>query len=145
MVLFAMMLLTSTDVVLRYFFNAPLRGAFETTELMLVVLIFSGLPLVSRNDMHITTDFVDELLPWAVRRLLATAIHLLVGAVMLGVSWLVWQKAGSLARTGDITATLHIPISPFVYMMAVLILITGVIHLLKAMRRELAETTGRAI
>jgi len=45
MILLAMMLLTTVDVVARYLFNRPLRGAFEITELMLVVLIFAGLPL----------------------------------------------------------------------------------------------------
>ena len=42
-ILFAMMLLTTVDVVARYVFNRPLRGAFEVTELLLVVLIFAGL------------------------------------------------------------------------------------------------------
>ena len=46
-ILFAMMVLTTVDVVARYVFNRPLRGAFEITELLLVVLIFAGLPLVS--------------------------------------------------------------------------------------------------
>ena len=46
-ILLAMMLLTFVDVVARYVFSRPVRGAFEVTELMLVVLIFAGLPLVS--------------------------------------------------------------------------------------------------
>ena len=45
-ILLAMMLLTVVDVVARYVFSRPLRGAFEVTELMLLVLIFAGLPLV---------------------------------------------------------------------------------------------------
>ena len=43
-ILFCMMTLTFVDVVLRYVFNRPLRGGFEVTELMLLVLIFAGLP-----------------------------------------------------------------------------------------------------
>jgi len=45
-----MMVLTFVDVVGRYLLNRPLRGAFELTELGLVVLIFAGLPLVSHAD-----------------------------------------------------------------------------------------------
>ncbi len=59
---FAMMLLTFVDVVARYVFNRPLRGAFEVTELMLLVLIFAGLPLVSYADEHVTMDFIDRVL-----------------------------------------------------------------------------------
>ena len=61
-ILLAMMLLTVTDVVARYVFSRPLRGAFEITELMLLVLIFAGLPLVSFADEHAVMDFIDRLL-----------------------------------------------------------------------------------
>ena len=58
--LFCMMSVTFVDVVLRYIFNAPLRGSFEVTELMLVVLIFAALPLVSRREEHVVMDFLDR-------------------------------------------------------------------------------------
>ena len=141
-VLFAMMMLTSTDVVLRYLFNAPMPGAFEVTELMLVVLIFSGLPLVSRNDKHVTTDLIDRFLTERLRRVLGTLVHLIFGAALIGISWLVWTKAGKLALTGDTTANLHIALAPFVYAMSVLIFVTGVIHLMKAYRGEPGEGGG---
>ena len=59
-ILFAMMVLTFVDVVLRYVFNRPIASAFELTELMLVVLIFAGLPLVSLADEHAVMDFVEQ-------------------------------------------------------------------------------------
>ena len=136
-VLFAMMMLTSTDVVLRYVFNAPMRGAYEVTELMLVVLIFSGLPLVSRNDKHVTTDLIDRFLTERSRKALATVIHLIFSAALIGISWLIWSKAGKLAQTGDTTANMHIVLAPFVYLMSVLIFITAIIHIMKAFRGEL--------
>ena len=61
-ILLAMMLLTVVDVVARYVFSRPVRGAFEITELMLVVLIFAGLPLVSFSDEHAVMDFIDRVL-----------------------------------------------------------------------------------
>ena len=65
--LFAMMTLTFVDVVLRYFFNAPIKGGFEVTELMMAVLIFAGLPLVSRKNEHVTIDAFDRFFPARVR------------------------------------------------------------------------------
>lgn len=136
-VLFAMMSLTFTDVILRYFFNAPMRGAQELTELMLVVTIFCGLPLVSRNDKHATTDLIDSLLTERAARVLATVIHLILSAALAGLAWLVWARAHALALSGDTTASLRIPLSPFVYLMSSLIFITAIVHIMKAFRGEL--------
>jgi len=141
-VLFAMMILTTTDVVLRYVFNAPLRGAFELTELMLVVLIFSGLPLVSHNDKHVTMDVIDRFLTERLRKGLAAVIHLIFSAALIAIGWLVWGKAGRLAQTGDTTADLHIMLAPFVYLMSVLIVLTAIIHIMKAFRGELGQGGG---
>ena len=60
--LFGLMALTTADVIGRYIFNWPLRGAFELTELLLLTLIFAGLPLASRADEHVTLDFIDMVL-----------------------------------------------------------------------------------
>jgi TRAP-type C4-dicarboxylate transport system permease small subunit len=131
-VLFGMMALTFVDVILRYGFNASLRGAFEITELMMVVLIYAGLPVVSRNDLHVTTDLVDRFLAAGVRRVLDVAVHVLCALVLFGAAWLVWLKAARTARLGDVTAALHLTLAPFVYLMCALILVTAVIHLVKA-------------
>ena len=109
---------------------------------MLVVLIFSGLPLVSRDDKHVCTDLIDNFLGKRTRQWLGTVIHLIVSVVLLGVTWLIWLKAGTMTRTGDTTATLHIPVYPFVYLMCFLILVTAIIHAMKALRGELGEGGG---
>jgi TRAP-type C4-dicarboxylate transport system permease small subunit len=131
-VLFGMMALTFVDVILRYGFNASLRGAFEITELMMVVLIYAGLPVVSRNDLHVTTDLIDRFLPGRVRRAIDVAVHFLCALVLFGAAWLVWLKAARTARLGDVTAALHLTLAPYVYLMCALILVTAVIHLVKA-------------
>jgi TRAP-type C4-dicarboxylate transport system permease small subunit len=130
-ILFLMMLLTFVDVVARYLFNFPLRGGFEITELMLLVLIFAGLPLVSHADEHVTMDFIDRLLPEAGRRLLVRAVHALCAAVMFFLTWQVWIKARTIAGYGDTTDVLKITVGPFVYFMAAMILLTGLVHLFK--------------
>jgi TRAP-type C4-dicarboxylate transport system permease small subunit len=131
LLLLGLMLLTTVDVVSRYIFNWPLRGAFEITELLLLTLIFAGLPLASRAGEHVTLDFIDRpLTPWG-RRLLRRLIDLLCGAIILGLAWRVWVKAEKIAAYGDTTEVLRLPISPFVYVMALMVAITGVVHLAK--------------
>ena len=131
LILFLMMLLTFVDVVARYLFNFPLRGGFEVTELMLLVLIFAGLPLVSHADEHVTMDFIDRVLPDAGRRFLVRLVHAVCAAVMFFLTWQVWIKAGKIAGYGDTTDVLKITVGPFVYFMATMILLTGLVHLYK--------------
>lgn len=130
-ILFAMMLLTFADVVARYLFDFPLRGAFEVTELMLLVLIFAGLPLVSHADENVTMDFIDHMLPEPALRALERSVHALCAAVFLFLAWLIWLKAGKIATYGDTTDVMKIPIAPFVYFMTAAIALTGAVHLIK--------------
>ena len=131
-ILLGLMLVTFVDVVARYLFNFPLRGAFEVTELLLLVLIFAGLPLVSHADEHVTMDFIDRVLPPAGRVALVRAVHALVAAVMFFLTWQVWIKAGRIAGYGDTTDVIKIPVGPFVYFMAAMIALTALVHVYKA-------------
>ena len=130
-ILFVLMLITFADVVARYLFNFPIRGAFEITELMLLVLIFAGLPLVSHADEHVTMDFIDHMLPEPVLRALERTVHALCSAVLFFLAWLIWLKAGKIAAYGDTTEVLRVLVAPFVYFMTAMIALTGVVHLFK--------------
>ena len=127
--LFGLMALTTVDVIGRYVFNRPLRGAFEVTELLLLTLIFAGLPLASRAGEHVTLDFIDQLLGRRGSSLLARAVDLVCGALILGLAWRVWVKAGKIAGYGDTTEVLRLPVGPFVYFMAAMVAVTGIVHL----------------
>ena len=110
--LFSLMMLTTADVIGRYIFNWPLRGAFEITELLLLALVFAGLPLASRADEHITLDFIDMLLGDRGRLLLRRIVDLICGLLFLGLAWRVWIKADRIAGYGDTTEVLRIPVGP---------------------------------
>ena len=129
--LFLMMVLTFADVVARYLVNRPIRGAFEITELTLLVLIFAGLPLVSHADEHVTMDFIDRILPPRLRASWMRAMHALCAAIMFFLAWQVWIKATRIASYGDTTDVLRVTIGPFVYFMALMIALTGAVHVVK--------------
>ncbi len=135
-VLMALMAMTFTDVVLRYLFGRPLSGAFELTELAMLVLIFAGLPLVSSADEHVTMDFIDRLLGPNGRRWLARATQAVTAAAMLLLAWLIWVKAGKVSAYGDTTDVLGILVGPFVYFMALATGASALIHLAKAVVRQ---------
>jgi TRAP-type C4-dicarboxylate transport system permease small subunit len=130
-----LMLVTFVDVVARYLFNRPIRGAFEVTELLLLVLIFAGLPLVSHADEHVTMDFIDRWLGARGRATLNRAINLSVAALMFFMAWQVWIRAGRVSSYGDATDVLRILYGPFVYFMAAMVALAGLIHLYKVLEK----------
>ena len=130
-ILMAMMCLTFVDVVARYLFNRPIRGGFEVTELLLLVLIFAGLPLVSHADEHVTIDFIDRLLPPWLLALWVRAMHAICAALMFFLAWQAWIKAAKISSYADTTDVLRITVGPFVYFMAAMIALTALMHVYK--------------
>jgi TRAP-type C4-dicarboxylate transport system permease small subunit len=129
--LFCMMVLTFADVVGRYLLNRPIRGAFELTELALLVLIFAGLPLVSHADEHVTMDFIDRILPLRMVRGWVRFMHAVCAAIMFFLAWQISIKAGKISAYGDTTDVLRVLIGPFVYFMTAMVALTGAVHVLK--------------
>lgn len=127
------MLLTVVDVVARYVFSRPIRGAFEVTELMLVVLIFAGLPLVSFAEEHAVMDFIDRLTGARGRRRLRRGVEAANAAFMLALAWLMWGKADRIWGYRDVTDVLRIVYGPFVYFMAVALALAAALHAWKAL------------
>jgi TRAP-type C4-dicarboxylate transport system permease small subunit len=135
-ILLGMMVLTVVDVVARYGFSRPVRGAFEVTELLLLLLIFAGLPLVSLADEHAVMDFVDRVLDRRGRRALVRAVEAVSAAFMFLLAWLTWLKADRIWAYRDATDVLRIVYGPFVYFMALTLGLAGVIHLYKIVERR---------
>ena len=68
--LFAIMMLTLVDVAGRKALSQSVPGSLEMTELLMVVTIFAGLPLVSLAGEHVVFDSLDPWLSARVRRVL---------------------------------------------------------------------------
>ena len=128
--LFAIMGLTLADVAGRKLLNASVPGSLELTELLMVAVIFAGLPLVSLAGEHVVFDSLDPWLPAGLRRVQQTVVDLLCVAALGGMAWLMWVKAGQMASYGDITAQLKLPLGPFVYLMSGLCGVTAAVHAL---------------
>ena len=134
-VLMALMALTCVDVAGRYFFNQPVWGGFELTEMMLALLIFAGLPLVSLRNDHVTVDLFDPVTPdwlFRIQHLVACAIGVACTAYL---AWRLWLRAGSMTAAGETTAQLKITLGWLTYAMSLLMALTAVALLILAFRR----------
>lgn len=133
-VLMMLMIVTFIDVAGRYLFLAPLPGAFEMTEIMMAMLIFAGLPLVSRANQHVTVNLIIGLLSPKIRhfqRLITQIIMALVFGVM---AWRMWIKAVEMLVQGDETAYLLIPIAPVAFFMTILLGVSSLIVAIQSAR-----------
>lgn len=145
--LFAIMALTFFDVLGRKFASNSIPGSLEVTELLMVIVIFGALPLVSERGEHVEFDSLDPYLPLWLRRLQSVLVHLLCAAVLLALGWLMWRTGGQFLETGETTAQLRLLKAPFIYGMAVLCAVTGVVHLalLRAPAVDKVEGEGAAL
>lgn len=127
--LFAIMALTFFDVLGRKLANNSIPGSLELTELLMVVTIFSALPLVSLRGEHVVFDSLDAWLPDGARRFQGMLVHGLCAATLLALGWLMVRHGLSIAETGETTAQLRIPKAPFIHGMGALCALTGLVHL----------------
>lgn len=142
-ILFALMLVTFVDVMGRYLFSLPLPGAFELTQILMAVLIFSGLPLVCADDTNIRVDIVHGSLSQRSRRILDAFNHLVSTAALTALARQLWVKAGATLAAGDLSMYLGLPMYPVAYLMFVLTALAGLftaMHLVASMRRVRGAT-----
>lgn len=123
-----MSLLTVIDATGRYIFNHPITGSVELVELLMVAVIFTSIPLMTRSRGHIVVDSFSHFFSARIQRLQ----DLVAGVISLTVSgllaWITLHKAQTTADYGDMTAMLNIPLAPFVYFMAILLALDAVYH-----------------
>ena len=138
--LFGIMWLTLVDVTGRKFLNNSVPGGLELTEILMVCVIFAGLPLVSWRGEHVVFDTFDRFIPAWLTRIQIRLVHLLCAATFGWLAWLMVGKARRFADYGETTSYLLLPLYPVGYGMAVLLLVTGIVHLLLAALGERDES-----
>lgn len=130
-----------TQVVMRYFFSAPIFWAEEISVQMLVFATLFGLSLLVHHGRLVSIDF----LPNALRPRLRHGLMAVLGLVMLGlfvfVSWLGWDWISRTEVRIELGATTQLPRW---YNYAVLPLAVAVMcwHQFAAILRDLRAVIG---
>lgn len=106
----AMMLVVVADVVLRFAFNTPIRGAYDIVSIALLVMVFFGIaPVVSRQG-EILIDLIDSFLPERGLRFLRACAALGTLCVFLFLGWSMIGPARDAYRYGDRSLELGLPV-----------------------------------
>lgn len=97
------------QVVLRYFFSAPLFWAEEISVQLLVFASVFGLALLTRRGDLVSIDFLPRALPQRARHALMAALSLVMLAVLVFVAWLAWDWISRPEVRMELSATTQLP------------------------------------
>lgn len=120
LVLSVLALLTFVDVVGRYLFNRPVKGAYEVIEILMGILIFTALPVITYNDRHITIDLLDAAMPRRLVRLQRFMVSAIAAIALATIAWQLWKFGQAKASYNDLSAFLRIPQAPVIFGMSFL-------------------------
>ncbi|MBL8697109.1 MAG: TRAP transporter small permease [Alphaproteobacteria bacterium] len=141
----AMMVVTTIDVVGRYFFSKPLWGGFETTEILMGLVIFAGMPLATARREHITIDLFDAYLGLRARCWQAAIGDIVCAGASAVLAWRMWLRGGQLLSVGETTLQLGVPRGLIACAMAVLMAAAALVFVVAAaVALRAALRAGRA-
>ncbi len=102
--------LTCVDVVARYAFNSPVKGAYELTQLLLASLIFLALPLTTAAGEHVEVELMDGLKSRLLKQVGAVVAGVATVAVFALVAVELSELADKLMSRERVTDSLAIPL-----------------------------------
>jgi len=131
--------LTVFDVIGRYWFNAPVSGAFELTQLMLGALIFAALPLTTEAGEHVEVDIFYEMVPVLIKRLMRILGACISAVALWIIAWRLAHHAAKLSSDGAVTDALSLPLAPIGWFGAGAAALSGVLAIAYLARFSLAD------
>lgn len=113
-----MMLLTVSDVIMRYLFNRPIMGSFELTQFFMAILVSFGISYTAIKKGHVGVDIIISRLSRKTRMIVNMITQLLALVLFSLVSWRNIDQAINVKANGTTSSVLLIPVFPFVYVFA---------------------------
>jgi TRAP-type C4-dicarboxylate transport system permease small subunit len=129
--LFAMMTITTIDVVGRYLLNAPVPGGFEIVQYLMAVVVFASLPLTTAADKHLSVSLVGDQLLGRTRGIHRVFVLTLSSVALVVIAWRMTEQALILARSQQISGFLQLPLAPIALVMSALAGLAAVVVLVK--------------
>jgi len=110
-----LMLLTVTDILLRYFFNAPITGATEISRLLMIVIVFPALGWAAIDRAHVRVDLIVSRIPLRIQRIFESITFLFALVTFVIITWQSFLEAAVVNRQ---TSLIKLPFAPFYWIMA---------------------------
>jgi len=111
----SLMSLATVNVVLRFFFNAPYRGAYELVGFMGALVIAFALGYTQKRKDHIVVDILTAKFPKRINKILDRINYFVTTIFFAIVSWQVFVWGMKISKSGEVSETIKIIFHPFVY------------------------------
>ncbi|MEM9341578.1 MAG: TRAP transporter small permease subunit [Pseudomonadota bacterium] len=132
--LFALMMLTFADVMLRSILNAPIQSAADLTRVLMAVTVFSVLPILSARGGHISVDLLDGVFEkYRLARLSDGIINIACGVLLIWPVQRIWVLAERSRSYGDVMEYLGWPIFIVGWFIAAMVAATAVALILRGL------------
>ena len=139
--LFALMIMTALDLILRNFSNTSVLGSVELTELMMVIIVFCSIAQCEADDGHIRIELIMDKFGPKVRNFADIITQTVCTIIFALMSISIFRHAANMKEYGEVTMDLNLPLYPFVYIaffgsfiMALVLLGKTIINNLKAVK-----------
>lgn len=117
-VIAVVMFLTVADVVGRKFFNKPITGTFEISEMLLVIVVFSTAAYCQLLRGHVTIDLLVERFSQKVRDIIDSVMYVVFLVTFALLSWQLYVYAIDILNQKTVSGTIMLPIYPFAFIAA---------------------------
>ena len=124
-----LVLITVIDVLGRYLLSLPLPGTTEITEIILGILIYIGLPYITRDEEHVTVSLFSNYFNSSIIKIQKIVVNFIVSIILFIIARQLYLHGLDLNLYNEITTFLEIPKAPIAYMMAALSIIASIIAL----------------
>jgi TRAP-type C4-dicarboxylate transport system permease small subunit len=135
-----MMMLTVADVSLRYFFNAPINGTYEVTELLMVCVFAPSLAWTAMRGANVRVDLIINKLPYRAQGVFDSVTCLMSLFVTVIITYFTIKQTIFVYGIKTYSDQLEIPFYPFYIVIAV-----GFFLLVFAMVSNLIDYMNKAV
>ncbi|GKY88276.1 TRAP transporter large permease [Sinisalibacter aestuarii] len=134
-------LAVTTDVILRWAIDRPIKGLFELSELGFAAIIALGFAYANDTRRHVALELIGSLT--GRKRGLHVVASLLSAVTFALFTYFLWHHAGAKTSYGETTLVLGLPIGPFWYAASGLMALSFLAQI-PAVLLDLREIAGNA-
>lgn len=113
-----MMVLVTADVLMRRLLSMPIRGSFEVSTSLLVVMVFCAVAYVMTIQGHVVVDVFTNKYPKSFQRPLSVIALFLSLIIVVLMCWGSILSGLDNYSVGEASVLLKIPVAPFLFIVA---------------------------
>ena len=111
-------------------FGYPWKGAYEMVGFLGAIVFAFGLGYAQITGSHISVTVLDPLYPKMLKRLLNSINSFISMGLFSVLAWRLFRYAAMIARSGETSDTLRIAFYPFIYAVAISLVLLALLLLI---------------